>query len=102
MISNSISESNRTEIFNSISEILTEVEFENVQKVELLPGVKELLTYCQNAKINMGILTRASKRYTDECLNITGITDFFDFVFTRDDFTLLHAKPHPIALNTII
>jgi HAD superfamily hydrolase (TIGR01549 family) len=102
MISNNVSESKRIEIFNSISDILTKVEFENVQRVELLPGVNDLLKYCQGAKINMGILTRASSKYTIECLKITGIETYFDTVFTRDDFTLLKAKPHPMALNTII
>jgi phosphoglycolate phosphatase len=102
MISNNISEENRIKIFNSISKILTKVEFENVQNVQLLPGVKELLAYCQKVKINMGILTRASREYTIKCLEITGINSYFDTVFTRDDFTLLRAKPHPIALKTVI
>jgi putative hydrolase of the HAD superfamily len=102
MISNKIPEVKRNEIFNSISEILTKVEFENVKKVRLLPGVDQLLSYCQNVNINMGILTRASREYTLKCLEITGINTYFDAVFTRDDFTLLRAKPHPLALNTII
>ena len=102
MITQGISEQEREKIFVNISEILTEVEFENVHLVKLLDGVLEFLELCEDKKIKMSILTRASKKYTDKCLEITGIRKYFHSVSTRDDFTLLRAKPHIDALTWVI
>jgi phosphoglycolate phosphatase-like HAD superfamily hydrolase len=102
MITQGISELDREKIFINISDILTEVEFENVHLVKLLDGVLEFLDFCKNKNIKISILTRASKKYTEQCLEVTGIREYFHSVSTRDDFTLLRAKPHIDALNLVI
>jgi HAD superfamily hydrolase (TIGR01549 family) len=89
-------------IFREISEILTEVEFDNIDKIELLPGVTELINICWDSNIKMGILTRASEKYTQECLRLTGLGKYFHSVVTRDKFNILKAKPDQHALNFIV
>ena len=102
MVNQNILEDKRNNILEEISEILTKVEFENIDKVELLPGVKEFISYCFENKIKMVILTRASEKYTNEALKRMEIIEYFLDVVTRDDFTLLRAKPHIHALNYVI
>ncbi len=102
MINNGMRDITRKKVLERISEILTEVEFENVGSVELLPGVKSLLSFCKKNGIKMSILTRASEKYTIECLKRTGITDYFRPITTRDDFTLLKAKPHKDSLDHVL
>ena len=92
----------QTKILEKISEILEEVEFENIDKVQLLPGVKQFISDCWFNRIKMGVLTRASKKYTEICLEQTGLIKYFNTVVTRDEFTLLKAKPHPESLKYII
>jgi phosphoglycolate phosphatase-like HAD superfamily hydrolase len=99
MIKRNINEEEREQIFHNLSAILTEVEFENISEVQLLPGVIELLNECQDTNVKMSILTRASGKYALECLERTGIKEFFSVVLSRDEFTLLRAKPHIVALN---
>ncbi len=102
MTKQGISQSERDDIFNKISEILTKVEFENLDKVELLPGVKEFVAMCWENKIKMGILTRASRKYMSESLRRTGILKYFNVILSRDEFGLLKAKPNLYALNYTI
>ena len=102
MIDQGISEEERNRILVEISKILTEVEFENLAKVELLPGVKEFILICQEFGIKMGILTRASREYLLASLEQTGIKQYFSVILSRDEFTLLKAKPHPYALDFTI
>jgi HAD superfamily hydrolase (TIGR01549 family) len=102
MHEDNISAQKQNEIFVRISEILTEVEFENINKVELLPGVREfILDYRENG-LRLGILTRASEKYTKECLRLTKLEDCFHSVVTRDKFNILKAKPDLHALEYII
>lgn len=102
MDQNKLPENKKKKILNDISQILTEVEFENIHKVQLLPGVREFMENFTRQNIKMGILTRASEKYTNSTLQITNIKDFFTVVATRDDFTLLRAKPHLDALQYTI
>jgi HAD superfamily hydrolase (TIGR01549 family) len=102
MVDENFSENDKKNIFNNISEILTEVEFENIEKVKLLPGVKETIEEFNMLGIKMGILTRASDKYTIATLELTLLKRFFSVVVTRDDFTLLKAKPDLVALNYTI
>jgi HAD superfamily hydrolase (TIGR01549 family) len=102
MLSKDLKENERITILEKISEILTEVEFENISKVKLMPGVREFFVDQRFDGIRMGILTRASEKYTLKSLEITGLTEYFKIIATRDEFTLLKAKPNPIALKFVI
>jgi phosphoglycolate phosphatase len=102
MTNQGIADEERNRILVEISKILTEVEFENLAKVELLPGVKEFILICQELGIKMGILTRASREYLLASLDQTGIKQYFSVKLSRDEFTLLKAKPHPYALDFTI
>ncbi|WP_455392521.1 HAD family hydrolase [[Eubacterium] cellulosolvens] len=102
MTDQGLAEPERNRILVQISEILTKVEFENLDKVELLPGVKEFIEMCWENKIKMGILTRASREYLDAALEQTGIKKYFSVLLSRDEFTLLKAKPHRYALDYTI
>ena len=102
MLQNGMSERDREEILNKISRILTEVEFENLDLVELNPGVKEFIQHCYKNGIKMGILTRASRDYLLASLEKTGIIEYFSVILSRDEFTLLKAKPHQFALEYTI
>jgi phosphoglycolate phosphatase-like HAD superfamily hydrolase len=102
MTDQGITEGERNRILVEISKILTEVEFENLAKVELLPGVKEFILMCANMGIKLGILTRASREYLMASLEQTGIKQYFSVILSRDEFTLLKAKPHPYALKFTI
>ena len=102
MTEQKIPEAEQYKIFDRISEILTEVEFENIEKVKLLPGVIEFVSECWFDRIKMGILTRASLKYTLACLEQTEIKKYFSIIVSRDEFNILKAKPHQHALNHII
>jgi phosphoglycolate phosphatase len=92
----------RDRVFVEMSKILTEVEFENLDKVELLPGVIEFINHCTENKLKMGVLTRASGEYMRAALEKTGILEQFKVILSRDDFGLLKSKPHPYALEFMV
>lgn len=102
MIEQGFTDSDQEKIFHKISDILTEVEFENVDKVILLPGVREFIKECWDSKIKMGILTRASEKYTNACLELTGLNQYLNVIVSRDQFNILKAKPNLHSLNYII
>lgn len=102
MLAQGVSEIERDEILVKISNILTEVEFENIDRIELLPGVKEFVIEHQSNGVKLGILTRASQKYTIASLERTGIKDYFKVIASRDEFTLLRAKPHIDALEFVL
>ncbi|MFA4647685.1 TIGR02253 family HAD-type hydrolase [Pyrococcus kukulkanii] len=60
-------------------------------KVELYPGVKELLEDLAEKYI-LGVIT-SGPRYQRKKLEVTGILDYFDVVVTRDDANAI--KPNP-------
>ncbi|MFT6071351.1 MAG: HAD superfamily hydrolase (TIGR01549 family) [Bacteriovoracaceae bacterium] len=71
--------------------ILLEFELEAARNFKAIPHVKELLLLLKEKEIKMAVLTRNCKAAAD--LELQGIKDFFDPIFTREDHK--DCKPLP-------
>ena len=61
--------------------------------IPLRPGAKEVLDYCKENHYLMAIATSTHKKEAYQCLNNTGIFDYFDYISTGDEVT--KGKPDP-------
>jgi HAD superfamily hydrolase (TIGR01509 family) len=62
-------------------------------RLELMPGLLELLNALEVAGIPKGIGTSSRRKYVDQVLARFGLADHFHFILSADDVT--HGKPHP-------
>lgn len=70
---------------------------ENIELVQLLPGVKETLHQLKLQGFSLGIATADTKEITEFMLRKLGVEELFEFVGTDDGIT--PAKPHPAHLQ---
>jgi len=63
------------------------------ERLELMPGLTELLDVLETAGIPKGIGTSSRRKYVDQVLSRFGLADRFRFILSADDVT--HGKPHP-------
>jgi HAD superfamily hydrolase (TIGR01509 family) len=63
------------------------------ERLELMPGLLELLEALEAADIPKGIGTSSRRKYVDQVLTRFGLADRFSFILSADDVT--HGKPHP-------
>lgn len=68
-------------------------EYKYGHDIKLKPGVKELLMYCKNRGIKLGIATSNSRVLTMIMLKAQGLDSVFDYVLTGCDS--LKSKPDP-------
>lgn len=64
-----------------------------VDRVDLMPGVVELLEDLRARGIRMAVVTSSFQHVAIRHLQSLGILDFFEFLITRDDVE--NPKPHP-------
>ncbi len=62
-------------------------------RLEVMPGLHELLDKLEAAKFPKCVATSGAKKYAAQLLSLVELSDRFDFVLTADDVT--HGKPHP-------
>lgn len=75
---------------------LKHVVFSDISKKqlpELLPGAKDLLTWCKKQGLKLALVTGSAKAEATAILSGHNLTPFFDVIYTRDDVEL--PKPHP-------
>lgn len=63
------------------------------ERLELMPGLLELLDALDAADIPKGIATSSRRKYVDEVLTRFRLADRFRFVISAENVT--HGKPHP-------
>lgn len=63
------------------------------ERLDLMPGLLELLDALEAAGIPKGIATSSRRKYVDEVLSRFHMADRFRFVISAEDVT--HGKPHP-------
>ena len=61
--------------------------------VRVMEGVEEALADLKGRGVAQGIVTSSRKEHFDTMHQKTGLLSHFDFIMTREDFTL--SKPHP-------
>jgi phosphoglycolate phosphatase-like HAD superfamily hydrolase len=76
--------------------VLRTHELAGADRATLFPGVAQMLSFLQDEKIPIGILTRNSRESTERVLNRLALQ--FDEVLTREDAP---PKPDPTGLVTI-
>ena len=89
--------------------IIEEMEEEGRRTLELLPGAKELVQWCQAHKLPMGVVTRNTKKTTLILQQLLVgdnkgddiVSSLFDRMIARDDPSDLPPKPDPAALYNI-
>lgn len=62
------------------------------QGTDALAGVEETLR-ALHGRLNMAIVTSSRRDHFEIIHRSTGLTGYFDFILTREDYT--HSKPHP-------
>lgn len=90
----------RTEILDSLTRAMNEVELESVDKVTPIEGAKDVLIKLKEMGIKIGIATRGCGAYAREALRKTGLMEFVDILLARDEVT--HSKPDPRHLMQVI
>jgi phosphoglycolate phosphatase len=87
-------------VLNEINRIMTETEMKYVSKARLIEGAPETLKRLKSAGVKIGILTRSCRKYTDEILLKTGLSEFVDYVEARDDCA--NPKPDPTQMHLLM
>ena len=70
-----------------------EIEMNLVEKLEMLPGVKDYLDDAKALGLKIGLASSSVRRWIVDNLTRLQIMDYFDCVFTADD--VVHSKPDP-------
>lgn len=83
-----------------IKELLESLEPHYYKDVVLKPFVKECLTYMRSQGIGLNVLTGSPHKWLEPCLELNGIYDLFDNVWSSDDFKMDKCDPeiyHKVA-----
>lgn len=70
------------------------------QRIDLKVGAKELLTYCQNCGLQIGLATSSYQEGATSILEKLGILSYFDFLVFGDEVEI--AKPDPTIYRLAI
>lgn len=62
-------------------------------KIEMMPGLEELLSLLESRGISKGIATSSHARFADRALGMFDLKPRFEFVLTSESVT--NGKPHP-------
>jgi HAD superfamily hydrolase (TIGR01549 family) len=76
-----------------IDAFLNEIELENIEGTEPVPGAKELLKLLKDKKVKIGILTRGSPKYAERALKIARLDHFIEAMVARDRNSGIQPKP---------
>jgi len=85
---------------NEAIRIKRELFYQNLDKVKLFKGAKELLSLLKDNGIKIGLATSSLKDFVYAILERFNILDYFDVIVTAEDVS--HAKPDPeIFMKTL-
>jgi HAD superfamily hydrolase (TIGR01549 family) len=87
------------EFERKIERASSDVEILNVERTTEVPGTTKAIRVLREKGYRTGILTRGSRRYVEAALILSGIPFEQELVVCRDDYSLIEAKPNPIALK---
>jgi phosphoglycolate phosphatase-like HAD superfamily hydrolase len=83
---------------NDVNSIMSDIEMINVGRTLAVPGTVEAIKALVKKGYPMAVLTRGSRRYTEQALTAAGLAGYFPHRVCRDDHRDEEAKPNPIAL----
>ena len=78
-------------LLQDLNEIMTDVEMKCVSNAEVIDGAFQTIKRLKGAGMKIGILTRSCRKYADQTLKTTGLSELIDEVAARDD----GEKPKP-------
>jgi HAD superfamily hydrolase (TIGR01509 family) len=78
-------------------EILDSFELSTVDSTSALPGVPQSLGYLKSHGVRLAVLTNSGRKAATLTLERAGITEFFEFVLTRDDTGSMKPSPDGLA-----
>lgn len=84
---------------NEISEVITRYELESVNKSDLKPGTKELLSYFKTF-MPVCVVSNSGRQAVDTTLRRFGLQNSFDLVLSRDEVSDL--KPDPAGILQVL
>lgn len=67
--------------------------YEYTTNIKLKPHVAEILSALKSQGVRLQVLTASPHLYVDVCLKRLGVYDFFEHVWSIDDFGLTKAQP---------
>jgi len=76
-----------------IVKLKKEIFYQNLDKVKLIRGARELLNLLKDNGIKIGLATSSSRDFVYTILKRFDILDYFDAIVTAEDVP--HAKPNP-------
>lgn len=83
---------------DDVSRIMSDIEMIKVRETTAVPGIIEAIDQLVEKGYSMAVLTRGSRRYTEEALLAAGLAEYFPNRVCRDDHPDEEAKPNPIAM----
>lgn len=79
------------------SSLWNQIEMENVASTRAVEGAKETLTLLKKQNYGVGVITRSSRRYALKALKLTGLLEFVDVIFARNDCGKDKPDPEPLV-----
>lgn len=98
-LSTVLDEEDLLEFERRIEHASCEIEMSSVEKTTEVPGATKALLALRAKGYRTSILTRGSRRYVEAALTVSGIPFERDLMVCHDDYSLVEAKPNPIALR---
>lgn len=86
----------RDELFS----ILDRFELESGRSVSAFPEASNVLRSLRRMQVKLGVLTNSGRRAASKILERSSLSDYFDFVLTRDDVVAM--KPSPDGVNLAV
>ena len=81
------------------SGMMERTEMERVHLTRPVEGARETVLELRQMGLQVGLLTRGSRRYATEAIHHAGLDGIIDEMMFRDDHGEREAKPNPIALR---
>jgi pyrophosphatase PpaX len=70
---------------------------ENVTSTHAVKGAKETLTLLKKQNYGVGVITRSCRIYALKALKLTGLLEFVDVIFARNDCGKDKPDPEPLV-----
>lgn len=71
----------------------------HLEKLEAMPGARELLEFCRRAGLRCFLITNKKTRFIAEELKKLGFAEFFEKVVAAGEYA--EDKPHPLACHAV-
>jgi phosphoglycolate phosphatase len=96
-----LNEGQLTELEDTIETRLEEIELDSLPSVRPVEGAKEVILELRSNELEIGLLTRGSRKYAMAALRVAKLKDDIDHMICRDDFPWWEAKPNGMALHRL-